>query len=222
MAEMKKIAVIDSRLSQEEVRHLYNRLSRFYDLWGASTEGRARRRGIELANIRDGESILDVAVGTGSILADTVRQNPNGFSAGIDISTGMLQKAREKLKGTRARTELKASSALEIPYPDQTFDLLFNGYMFDLMPLEARPQILAEFKRVLKPNGRLVLINMTVGERFGSHLYQQLYNLSPTLMGGCRGVRMTEPLEHAGFQVITREYRQQLFFPSEVILARVG
>ena len=222
IAEMNQAEIVDGRLSQEEVRNLYNGLSRFYDLWGTNTEGRARRRGIELAQIQNGESILDVAAGTGSILADAIRQNPNGFNAGIDISAGMLQKAHEKLNGTPARFELKVGSAFEIPYPDQTFDLLFNGYMFDLMPFEVMPKILAEFKRALRPNGRLVLMNMTIGERFGSHIYQRLYNLSPSIMGGCRGVRMIEPLENIGFRVITREYHQQLLFPSEVILAKIG
>ncbi len=215
---MKPTSSIDSRLTQTEVRRMYDSLSGIYDLWGANTEGRARKEGIRLAQIRDGESILDVATGTGLILADAVRQNPTGFNAGIDISPGMLQKARAKLAG--ARVELKAGSAFDIPYPDACFDLLFNGYMFDLMPFETMPKILAEFKRALKPQGRLVLINMTVGERPGAQIYQWIYNLSPALMGGCRGVRLAEPLEAAGFRVVTREYHQQLLFPSEVILAR--
>jgi ubiquinone/menaquinone biosynthesis C-methylase UbiE len=220
--DMNRTGSINGRLSQEKVRTLYNDLARFYDIWGAMTEGRARRKGIKLAQIRDGESVLDVAAGTGLILADVVRQNPKGFNAGIDISAGMLQKARGKLKGSSARIELKEGSAFEIPYPDQTFDLLFNGYMFDLMSFEAMPKILAEFKRVLKPSGRLVLINMTIGERFGSQIYDWVYTLSPAVVGGCRGVRLTGPLESAGFGVITREYHQQFLFPSEVILAKVG
>lgn len=218
---MNQIKTVDGRLSQEKVRNLYDGMSRFYDLWGANTEGRARKRGIELAQIQDGESILDVAVGTGLILADVVRLNPNGFNAGIDISEGMLQKAREKLDGILSRIEVKIGSAYEIPYPDQTFDLLTNGYMFDLIPFEAMPDILDEFKRVLKPTGRLVLINMTIGERFGSQIYQWIYNISPAVMGGCRGVRLTGPLEEAGFRVLTREYSQQLLFPSEIVLARL-
>ena len=50
---------VDARLSQKEVRNVYNRIARVYDLWGTLTETRARQRGIELADIRDGEQILD-------------------------------------------------------------------------------------------------------------------------------------------------------------------
>jgi ubiquinone/menaquinone biosynthesis C-methylase UbiE len=216
---MNPTGAVDSRLSQEKVRSLYNGMARIYDLWGANMEGRARKRGIELAGVQDGECILDVATGTGLILAELARHNPHGLNAGIDISEGMLSKAQEKFFGMSARVELKVGSAFEIPYPDRTFDLLTNGYMFDLMPFDLMPKILAEFKRVLKPTGRLVLTNMTIGERFGSQVYEEIYKIAPAVMGGCRGVRLAEPLQRAGFQVITREYHQQLLFPSEVILA---
>ncbi len=211
---------VDARLSQNEVQSVYNHIAWIYDLWGRLTETRARQRGIELAGIQDGERILDVAAGTGMILTEIIRRNPNGMTAAIDISEGMLRKAKAKLKDTRAQVELKLGSAFEIPYRAGTFDLLINGYMFDLMPHAVVPQLLAEFKRVLKPDGRLVLINMTEGQRWGSHIYEWLYRQSPALMGGCRGVKLAGPLEQAGYQVIVREYQQQFLFPSEVILAR--
>jgi ubiquinone/menaquinone biosynthesis C-methylase UbiE len=218
---MNQTGAVDGRLSQEKVRSVYNGMARIYDLWGANMEGRARKRGIELAQVQDGECILDVATGTGLILAELARRNPHGLNAGIDISEGMLAKAQEKLTMMGARVELKTGSAFQIPYPDHAFDLLTNGYMFDLMPFDEMPKILAEFKRVLKTTGRLVLTNMTMGERFGSQLYQGIYRLAPAMMGGCRGVQLAEPLRQAGFRVITREYHQQLLFPSEVILANV-
>ncbi len=218
---MRQTTTIEARLSQPKVKEVYDSLSRIYDVWGALTEGRARRRGIELANVQDGESVLDVAVGTGLILADIVKINQTGLNAGIDISSGMLQKARARLKNNSARVELKQASAFEIPYPNASFDLLINGYMFDLMPVDVMPNILGEFRRVLKPGGRLVLMNMTEGERPGSQVYQWLYQRSPALMGGCRGVKLAGLLPQAGFQVVTREYHQQCLFPSEVILAKL-
>ncbi len=150
---------------------------------GALTERKARQWGIELAQVQDGESVRDVACGTGVILADIARINQTGLNAGIDISSGMLDKARARLKNTSARVELKQASAFEIPYPDATFDLVINGYMFDLMPVDAMPKLLSEFHRVLKPEGRLALINMTEGERPGSRIYQWVYQRAPALMG---------------------------------------
>lgn len=212
---------LDARLSQTEVQQVYNRIAWVYDVWGTLTESNARQRAIALANIQNGEQVLEVAVGTGLVMAEVVRKNPNGLNAGIDLSEGMLQKAQARLRQVAVPVELKQGSAFAIPYPATSFDLLINGYMFDLLPFTDFSKILAEFKRVLKPQGRLVLMNMTEGERRGSQLYQWIYNKAPALMGGCRGVKLTEPLQQAGFRVLVREYVQQSLFPSEVILAKV-
>jgi len=80
--------------------------------------------------------------------------------------------------------------------------------------------VLKEFKRVLKKKGKLVIVNMTVGENFGSKIYDFLYRLSPKMMGGCRGIRLSKKLQEHGFDVKLRKYYQQLLFPSEVILAK--
>ena len=98
-------------------------------------------------------------------------------------------------------------------------DTLMNNYMFDLIAFEDMDKILIEFKRVLKKGGRLVLVNMTQGEGFGTRLYEFIYKISPKAMGGCRGVRMAEKLKQHDFKVQAREYHQQMLFPSEVILA---
>ena len=92
--------------------------------------------------------------------------------------------------------------------------------MFDLIPFEDMDKILEEFKRVLKKDGKLILVNMTEGERFGSKLYDSIYNISPKTMGGCRGVKLSDKLKKHYFRVEIREYYQQMLFPSEVILAR--
>ena len=91
--------------------------------------------------------------------------------------------------------------------------------MFDLIAFNEMDSVLAEFKRVLKKDGNLILANMTTGETFASGIYSLIYRMSPKLFGGCRGVRLSEKLQRHGFQVKIREYHQQLLFPSEVILA---
>ena len=63
-----------------------------------------------------------------------------------------------------------------------------------------------EFKRVLKKDGKLSLVNMTEGVCFGNKLYDFVYNISPKTMGGCRGVKLTEKLQQHGFKVEVREY----------------
>jgi ubiquinone/menaquinone biosynthesis C-methylase UbiE len=163
---------------------------------------------------------LEVAVGTGLAFFEIVKRNPNGRNVGIDLSTGMLSKARKRLgKLSGAHYELSYGTAFDLKTENESVDLLMNNYMFDLIPYEEMDKVLMEFKRVLKKGGRLILVNMTEGERFGSKLYDFIYNLSPKTMGGCRGVRLSEKLKSHGFTIEVREYQQQMLFPSEVILA---
>ena len=211
---------LDARISQKGIVTLYDSISGVYDLWGTLAESRARRRAIELADIRDGQKILEVAVGTGLAFYEIVKRNRNGRNLGIDISLGMLGQAKKrigKLSGTNY--ELKLGSAFALPAEDEEFDLLINNYMFDLIPFKEMDAILTEFKRVLKKKGKAIFVNMTKGERFGSGLYDFIFRLSPKSIGGCRGIQLSERLSNHGFQVVTREYYQQLLFPSEVIVA---
>jgi len=210
----------DARISQKEIGSIYDRLAPVYDIWGALTESKARERAIELAGITDGQNILEVAVGTGIAFYEIVKRNPHGTNTGIDLSRGMLEKARRRLKRLPdAGYRLEVGSAFDLEMADQSIDIMINNYMFDLIPFDEMDGVLREFKRVLKKGGRLVLVNMTGAEGFGSGIYERIYNLSPRLMGGCRGVKLANRLEQNGFRVDSREYVQQMLFPSEVILA---
>ena len=212
---------LDARVPQNEIAGIYDSISKIYDVWGNLTESRARSRALELAEIKNNQKILEVAVGTGLAFYEIVKRNPGGTNIGIDISAGMLKKARKRLSQlSEANYELKKASAFHLEEEDEQFDVLINNYMFDLIPFDQMDAILAEFKRVLNNGGKLVLVNMTVGEKFGSGIYDFMYRVSPRLMGGCRGIRLSEKLKEHGLRVQLREYHQQCLFPSEVILAQ--
>lgn len=213
-------APLKARVSQQDAAALYDRLAGLYDVWGHLTERHARNRAIGIADVRPGDHVLEVAVGTGLAFEHLVRVNPSGRNVGIDLSPGMLRRATRRLGKARLENfELSVGSAMAIQEKADSFDVLMNNYMFDLLDEQDWTKALAEFHRVLKHDGRLVLVNMTYGEGLGSGIYRRLYELSPQLMGGCRGVQMSDALQRSGFHVHLREYHQQLLFPSEVILA---
>jgi demethylmenaquinone methyltransferase / 2-methoxy-6-polyprenyl-1,4-benzoquinol methylase len=212
---------LDATVSQTEIAGVYDSLAKVYDIWGNLTESKARNRALELAEIKNGQKILEVAVGTGVAFYEIVKRNPDGANIGIDISAGMLKEARKRLSQlSEANYELKKASAFHLEGEDGQFDVLINNYMFDLIAFDQMDAVLAEFKRVLKKEGKLVLVNMTIGEKFGSGIYDFMYRVSPKLMGGCRGIRLSEILKEHDFHIKLREYHQQCFFPSEVILAQ--
>jgi ubiquinone/menaquinone biosynthesis C-methylase UbiE len=211
---------LEARVSQNEIAKVYDSLANVYDIWGNLTESKARNRALELAEIKNGQNILEVAVGTGLAFFEIVKRNPDGTNIGIDISAGMLKKAGKRLSPlSEAHYVLKKSSAFDLDSEDAQFDVLMNNYMFDLISFDRMDAVLKEFNRVLKKGGKLVLVNMTLGEKFGSGIYDLIYRISPRLMGGCRGIRLSEKLKEHGFHIELREYHQQCLFPSEVILA---
>ena len=211
---------LDAKVAQNEIGALYDSKAWFYDVWAYFTESKARYRALELAKIHNNQSVLEVAVGTGLMFSDIVQRNSKGENIGIDISQGMLSKAKRRLsKQQNENYSLSIGSAFNLKVKDASIDMLVNNYMFDLIPFNQMDSVIDEFNRVLKQNGKLLLINMTKSERFGASLYENLYSLSPRLMGGCRGVQLTDLLTQHGFRIEVREYIQQMLFPSEVILA---
>ena len=212
--------ILDAKIPQHKIGGLYDGMAWYYDVWAHFTEKKAQDKAIELSKVEDGLTILDVAVGTGKLFNRILKRNPNGINIGIDISKGMLTKAKSKLsKQPNQNYSLEIGSAFDIKMDNNTVDILFNNYMFDLIPFNQMGSIIDEFFRVLKPGGKLVLVNMTKAERLGAGLYELIYRIYPLAMGGCRGVQQNNLLTKYGFKVITREYIQQMLFPSEVILA---
>ena len=215
-----KSHMLDAKVPQDEIGELYDGKAWFYDVWAYLTESKARERALELAEIQDGQSILEVAVGTGLMFNEIVKRNSHGQNVGIDISEGMLSRAETRLaKQNSENYSLSIGSAFDLKVGDASVDMLVNNYMFDLVPFNQMDKIIGEFKRVLKRNGKLILINMTKSESFGGGLYENVYRLSPRILGGCRGVQMTDLLTQHGFKIEVREYIQQMLFPSEFIIA---
>ena len=207
-----------ARLPKAAVSRTYTRIAPFHDGLAVLVEARARQRGLEWAAVRDGERVLEVAVGTGLSFRRLLQQNPNGWTEGIDLTPAMLNRARRRAARSGIATyRLAPGDAYALDFPDATFDLVLNSYMFDMLPVDDFVPVLREFRRVLKPGGRLVMVNMTQGMRWYNHVWESVYRLYPPLMGGCRGVVVAPFLREAGFVNTRRAYVSQRTFPSEVV-----
>lgn len=218
--ESRRARFVQVLTSKDDVRRLYAKLSRLYDAWGFLTESKAVDRALKLANIRDGESILEVAVGTGTVFERIVALNHSGRNEGIDLSPEMLARAERRLRKRFSNYSLQAGDAYFLPYPGEMFDLLVNNYMFDLLPERDFGQVLLEFRRVLRPKGRMVITSMTLGRKWYSRLWDWLVRRNPRLLAGCRPVYLEEDILRAGFQNMHAEYISQLTFPSMVLYAQ--
>jgi len=211
--------ILEARDPLERVPGTYSRLAPVYEAWARVTESKARRRVLELADVRPGEQLLEVAVGTGVQLVRLAQANRGGHTVGVEVSDGMLAQARRRIEEAAPSVELLKASALELPFADDSFDLLVNAYMLDLLRRDGIPRALAEFKRVLRPGGRLVLSNMTKGERRRQRIWDWAYARGFVVTANCRGVLAAPVLRELGFVDVSREYRSQMLFPTEIVTA---
>lgn len=207
-------------IEKSQVAGVYRNIAPAYDLWAWLTETKARNRCLELAAIQNREDVLEVAVGTGLAFEKILRINPSGRNEGIDLTEAMLIRAKTKAaRSGSSNYRLKIGDAYDLDFSDASFDVLINNYMFDLLPQQDFITVLKEFKRVLRPGGRLAMVNMTKGQRWYNGIWGRIYRINPALLGGCRGVSLLPQIEECGFQQIRREYVSQLTFPSEIVCA---
>ena len=215
--------MLDAHIEKGRVADIYRKIAPSYDLWAWLTESKARDRCLELAAIRNGEDVLEVAVGTGLAFERILEANPSGRNEGIDLTDAMLMRAdRKAVKSGTNNYRLRIGDAYDLDFPDDSFDVLINNYMFDLLPQQDFLTVLEEFRRVLRPGGRLAMVNMTKGERWYNGIWERIYRINPALLGGCRGVSLLPKIEVCGFRQTRREYMSQLTFPSEIVCGVVA
>ena len=172
-----------ARGSQEfssQVRAMFDRIAGVYDVMNrvmtAGLDRRWRRRAVERAELTAGESALDVCCGTGDLAFELARRvGTSGRVVGCDFSERMLELARAKEEqlrlgrggagaeangaGSLGPVEFEWADALDLPYADASFDAVTVGFgVRNLSDLEAG---LGELVRVLRPGGRLVILEIT-------------------------------------------------------------
>ena len=111
---------------------------------------------IELAALKPGERVLDVACGTGIVARHaTGHVGSGGKAVGLDVNEGMLEVARSVSRDIHPPIDWRRGDAADMPFADETFDVIFcqQGLQF----FEDRPAALGEMHRVLAPDGRLLL-----------------------------------------------------------------
>ncbi len=145
-----------------QVRRMFSRIVPRYDLMNRLMSlgmDRRWRRAAAAAAQPSGGLALDVGTGTGD-LAQELHRRGAAQVVGVDFSREMLVAASAKLSPQAGATPRWAlADALHLPFPDDTFDCLTNGFL--LRNLADLPAGLAEMARVLKPGGRLVCLDMT-------------------------------------------------------------
>jgi ubiquinone/menaquinone biosynthesis C-methylase UbiE len=136
-----------------------------YDLlvWVASRgrERAFREEQVGLARLAAGEFVLDIGCGTGAFaVAAKRRVGSTGAVHGIDASPEMIGRAHKKAQKAGVEVVFETAVAEALPFPDATFDAVLSTLVLHHLPKEALWQCIFEMRRVLKPGGRLLVLDI--------------------------------------------------------------
>jgi demethylmenaquinone methyltransferase/2-methoxy-6-polyprenyl-1,4-benzoquinol methylase len=217
---------------QQYLRDLFDQGAPHYDRIGSvgsfGTGHLYRRRALARAGLRPGMEVLDVACGTGAVTRAILQVlGGEGSVVGLDPSAGMLAEARAKVGA-----EFRQGQAEDLPFPDATFDFLTMGYA--LRHVTDLDRALAEYRRVLKPRGRVLLLEITrprgrIRFRLARFYFRDCLPWFMRLLGGSPAARemvtyywetieacvppesILAALTNAGFTGVTRHVEAGLF-----------
>jgi len=138
--------------------------ARSYDLlvW-VLTLGRDRafrEQTLDLAQVALGESVLDIGCGTGTLaIAAKHRVGSAASVAGVDASPEMIARACKKARRARVEVTFATADVENLPYAAGTFDVVLSTVMLHHLSEQARQKCIGEVRRVLKPGGRLLVLD---------------------------------------------------------------
>ncbi len=119
-----------------------------------------RRMTVDLVQLQPGESVLDVGCGTGALTRlAKARVGETGRVYGVDAAPQMIAVARRKAAGRDLAIDFQIGLIEQLAFPDDSFDVILSSLMMHHLPEELKRQGLAEIARVLKPGGRLLVLD---------------------------------------------------------------
>jgi len=137
------------------VDNVYDKLAKVYDLTFGPALHPGRLQAIDRMSIQAGERVLEVGVGTGINLSLYPRE---ADVTGIDFSSSMLEKARERAaRPDAAPVRLLQMDAAAIRFADDSYDIVYAPYLISVVPDPVK--VAQEMRRVCRPGGRIIFLN---------------------------------------------------------------
>lgn len=161
----------DSTLGKkEQVTQMFDNISKEYDslnrVISFGIDQKWRRKVVDIVNEINPKNILDIATGTGDLAIMFAEKTKADKIVGLDISEGMLNVGKQKVsdKNLQNRVEMMVGDSEKLPFENNYFDAITVS--FGVRNFETLEIGLSEILRVLKPNGKFVILETSVPEKF--------------------------------------------------------
>jgi len=210
--------------SKREARASYDKMSRWYDVVAGHFESKHRDIGLAQMNIQEGEIILEIGCGTGrSLLALAQSVDGSGRVYGIDISEGMLDISRAKVRRARLsdRIILICGDAADLPFRPHSFDAILVIFTLELFDTPEIPIVLCQWRKALRDTGRICVVAMSKKGKVGlvMRLYEWAHRRFPSYVD-CRPILVWKALKDAGLHIVDASEVSGWTLPVEVVVAK--
>lgn len=153
----------DGAARKAQTRAVFDRLAADYDVAGPGCFAEFGQRLVDEVGVEPGARVLDVASGRGAVLFPAAeRAGPTGSVVGIDLSEAMAQATNEDARRRGINAHVRVMDAEQLGFPDGSFDAVLCG--FGVMFFLDLGRALGEFRRVLKPAGRIGVSTFQVSQ----------------------------------------------------------
>jgi demethylmenaquinone methyltransferase/2-methoxy-6-polyprenyl-1,4-benzoquinol methylase len=166
----------DNAGKKQQVARMFDSISGKYDFLNhflsLGIDIRWRKKAVKMLAEGNPKIILDVATGTGDFAIETLKLSPTQV-IGVDISPGMLEVGRQKMKdrGYDQIIDLQLADSENLPFEENKFDAVIVA--FGVRNFENLERGLSEMKRVLRPGGKMIVLEFSKPRMFP---FKQLYN----------------------------------------------
>jgi demethylmenaquinone methyltransferase/2-methoxy-6-polyprenyl-1,4-benzoquinol methylase len=156
---------MDTHSKETHVQSVFQKIAPVYDLMNDLLSFRRhkawRKFTMKQMNVQPGATAIDLCCGTCDWTIAIAKASQNGRTVGLDFSSNMLEVGRQKVnkEGLGSQIELVQGNAMELPFPDNSFDYATIGFGLRNVPDYTR--VLQEMQRVVKPGGRVVCLELS-------------------------------------------------------------
>jgi ubiquinone/menaquinone biosynthesis C-methylase UbiE len=156
-------STVEDATIRDQMAKMVNTYDKYMNRITLGREEKLRNMTVDLAQVREGDNVLEIGCATGSLtIAAKRRAGIKGSVAAIDLIPGMIEASREKANRLNLDINFRTGSIENIPFPDHQFDVVLCSFMIFHMSEQVRNKGIEEIFRVLKPEGRLLVLDIAI------------------------------------------------------------
>lgn len=209
--------MIEETIAKTTAQTIYDRIGSRYD-WLEFYESRAKAHARHQLMLAPGQNLLNAGCGTGKDHGEMQIAVSPGLAVAVDLSWIMAALTAQRTGGPVCQADVAC-----MPFAGQRFDRILAAYVLDIIPGQQMETVLAEFWRLLRPGGRLVLLSLTRGVSAASkvvvRIWEAVYQITPVVCAGCRPLDLARLLKKWPYGTIKSEIVVQYAIPSEILVA---